>query len=159
MSSELNTLIRSVAGDHPRADMRELARFVAKMTPPESVTDFYTEALADRVRILLGNDRRDIFDGPDVRPEGKSSNRSPKVEQRRSWWADLLASRVHIGKTQWLQLGECGVDELTFCIEERRGQIIGFEKQITNFEHLIMLMVKHGVRKVADLPAQTSWPS
>jgi hypothetical protein len=154
VTNELNTLIREVADDYPRADPRELARHVAKLTPDESVVDFYVDALIDRIREIIGGNRRNLFDGPDNR---STSNRSPKVEQRRSWWADLLASRVHVGNAEWLQIAECSVDDLKFCIEERRTQIAGYEKQIGNFDRLIRLMRKHKALKVSDLPAQTDW--
>lgn len=152
VSAELNALIRVVVAEHPHADLHELARHVAKMTPEESVMDFYTAALAGTIGEVIGGDRRNALDGPNHK------NRSPKLERRRSWWADVLAARVHVGNANWLQIGDCGVDDLKFCIEERRTQIAGFQNQINNFEQLIALMVKHRARKVADLPAQTSWP-
>lgn len=156
MSAELNALIRVVAAEHPGAgDLRELARHVAKMTPQESVMEFYTEALVGLVGEIVGHDRRDLFDGP----ERRRRDRSPKLEERRSWWADLLASRVHVGKGNWLQIADCSTEDLAFCIEERRSQIAGFEKQVNNFQSLIALMKKHKAKRAADLPPQTSWPS
>lgn len=153
MSAELNALIRVVAAEHPQSDIRELARFVAKMTPQESVMGFYTEALVGLVGEVIGQERRDAFNGPERK------GRSAKLDDRRSWWKELLASRVHVGGGEWLCIADCTGAELDFCIEERRSQIAGFERQITNFERLISLMVKHGAKTVKDLPAQSSWPS
>jgi hypothetical protein len=162
MSAELNQLIRQVAADHPKAEIHELARFVVALTPRKSVTDFYTAALGDTIRTVLGQQRRNAFKGPEAdRDETTGApNRSAKIEERQQWWwPRLLNSRVHVGESKWMQLGECTIENLDFCIAERRGQIAGYRSQIGNFKHLISLMTTHGVGMVKDLPEQTEWPS
>jgi hypothetical protein len=52
MSNELNNLIREIADDYPESDPREIAMYVAKLTPQDQVNDFYTEALVPVVRSL-----------------------------------------------------------------------------------------------------------
>lgn len=153
MSAELRSLVREVAAEHPHADPREIARYVAKLTEEEDLQNFYAEALVDVVSQILGAQRRDAMD---QKPE-KQNNKSPKLEQRRNWWKDLLAARVHVGKSEWKVLANCTVDDLQFCINERAAHIAGVQAQIENFKTLAALMVKNGARTVSDLPAQEKW--
>lgn len=84
MSAELRALVRATADEYVDADPRELARHVAKATPDESVMDFYTEALVDMVRYVLGAERQSLLN------RGKGGGGfSPKVRDRADWWADL----------------------------------------------------------------------
>lgn len=157
MIPELRALMRAVIADHPHTDISKLARLTREATPHESVMSFYEAALTIAIQQLIGADRRQAFQGPD-RAQRKLAYRSPNVEERRSWWASLLRQRVVVGGNVLL-LGDCGKTELISCIEERRRQVAGFEKQITHFEHLLDLLAKHKKPKVKDLPPQTNWPS
>lgn len=156
MSSDLRALIREVAADHPHAAPSEIARHVAKLTPADDLIDFYSEALTQICTQLLGHDRRQLMDGPCDDTTGSKSPNSSKLRERRTWWANLLASRVPVGE-EWKQLGDCTVDDLQFCIDERRAHIAGVEKQINNFEHLIHLMEANGAQIARDLPPQSDW--
>ncbi|MFL0172470.1 hypothetical protein [Mycobacterium sp. SMC-13] len=153
VGTQLRALVRQVIADHPGASVRELAEYVEKLTPKELVTDFYVEVLSCFVADVLRGDRNRALDGV-TNPTGK--NKSPKLEQRRKWWADLLASRVAVaGKS--MRLGDCTVDDLQLCIDERRAHIAHVEGQILNYQKLIQLMTKNGARHVADLPEQSAW--
>lgn len=155
MSAELNALIREVAEDNPDADPREIAEKVAKLTEPEKVVQFYAECLVQQVLVVLGQDRRTALGG---HAKGKGRNTSSKLQDRRQWWSDLLGSRVHIGDSNWKQLGACTVDDLQFCINERAQLIVANQNQMNNFKRLQQLMTKHGAKTVSDLPPQTDWP-
>lgn len=155
VSAELRALVREVADDHPQADPREIARHVAKLTPEEDLQNFYAESLVDVVAQILGAQRRDAMG--EKKDESPSDNKSSKLERRRNWWKDLLAARVHVGKSEWKIIASCTVDDLEFCIGERQSHITGLEAQIQNFRRLATLMVKHGARTVAELPPQTTW--
>lgn len=158
MSAELNSLIREVATDHPGADPREIAQHVAKLTDEDVLVDFYAEALVSGVRAILSAERNHLLDGPPAPEPVKGARRtSPKVDSIRNWWAELLAARVHVGDSNWKTLGACTVDDLQFCVDERKQLIARIETQAQNYQKLITLMVKHGVRTVADLPPQARW--
>lgn len=156
MSAELNAIIREVAEEHPDDDPREIAEKVAKLTPPDKVMDFYTEGLVQQVLVILGQDRRNAFHKPVT---GKGRNTSSKLHDRREWWPELCAQRVHIGNSEWKQLGGCTVDDLQFCINERAQLIVANQNQMNNFKHLQKLLVKHGAQTVSDLPPQADWPT
>lgn len=151
--SQLRALVRQVVEDHAGASVRELAEYVAKLTPEELAADFYVEVLIAYVSDVLRADRNSALSEV-TKPTNKS--KSPKLEQRRKWWADLLASRVAVaGKS--MRLGDCTVDDLQLCIDERRAHIAHVEGQILNYQKLIQLMTKSGARHVADLPEQSAW--
>ena len=153
VGAQLRALVRQVVEDHDGASVRELAEHVEKLTPKESVTGFYVEALAAYVADVLRADRNSALSEV-TKPTSKS--KSPKLEQRRKWWSDLLASRVAVaGKS--MRLGDCTVDDLQLCIDERRAHIAHVEGQILNYQKLIQLMTKNGARHVADLPEQSAW--
>lgn len=161
MSNELRELIRSTAEEYPFADPLELAHHVAKLTPKHSLHDFYVEALNQVVSNVLGESRRNAFKAlqqPQPQPRPGNANHSPKLAQRRDWWAELLRQRVPVGHV-WKVIGECTADDLQACIAEREKHIAGFRLQIANFAHLQALLHKHDVRTVAELPPQEKWIS
>jgi hypothetical protein len=152
--SELRTLIRQVAQDNPESSLREIAEYVAKLTPEDDREAFYVEALGAVVLYVVGQDRRGSMDGPAPAPR---SNSSAKLRRRAAWWDQLKAQRVQVNGDTKL-IGHCTVDDLQACVDEREKRIAGFQAQIANFQSLINLMVKHGSRTVDDLPPQTDWP-
>ena len=140
----LTALIRSVADENPDAHPHKIARLVAERTDPEELHGFYVVALdglvADRIRC----DRNATLNSRDCR--------SPKVERRRNWWARTLRERVHVGGSQWKPLGDCTVDDLDFCIDERRQQIGALMGQIAKYETIRDALLAHGADVVAALP-------
>ena len=142
--TELNSLIREVASEFPDAHPHKLAKLVAERTEPELMFDFYVVALerlvADRIRL----DRNATMNS------GKS--RSPKLEERRTWWARMLAERVHVGDSKWKPLGDCTVDDIDFCISERNDQVGALLGQIAKFETIRDAMLSHSVVTAAELP-------
>lgn len=149
MSSELSGLVRAVAADYPEADPRELARHLAKETPPRQVMDFYVEALVPIVRHALIDERSAAMSNAlSPRPSGRSA----KLAEIRDWWAEMLAARVHVGESRWMCLGDCGVDELQFCVAERMWTVERIEAQIAQYDRLLTLLRKHKAARVRDLP-------
>ena len=143
MSTELRTLVREIADDHPQADPREIARHVAKLTPECEVRAFYTEALIPVVREQLRGERNAAL---------TNAVGSPKIAERRDWWQKMLASRAHVGDSQWKLLGDCTAVDLRFCIAEREAEITGIQAQAGLYQRLIDALAEHRVAKVADLP-------
>jgi hypothetical protein len=148
--ASLRDLVREVIAENPDATVQEIAEYVAKLTPEENLMDFFIEALVRIVDEILGAQRRTALD------KVSKGNKSAKLERRRKWWADLLASRVHVGD-ELKRLGNCTVDDLQLCVDERRNHIRLVEGQIMNYEKLMQMMVKHGARTVEELPEQDKW--
>ena len=140
----LTGLIREVVSENPEVPSYKLAQMVAERTELDDLRQFYAIALepliADRIRI----DRNATLNS--------KQGRSAKLQQRRSWWQRVLLQRVHVGDSKWKPLGECGVDELEFCIGERREQVGALLGQIAKYEIIRDALIAHKVDKVADLP-------
>jgi hypothetical protein len=147
----LRDLVREVIADHPDASPRELAELVAKLAPAERIADLFTDLLVPLVNDVLSQQLRNALNR-----NFKQKARSPKLEERRRWWHELLAARVHVGG-ELKVVAECTVEDLSTCIEERRAHIADVQAQIVNYEKLIALMTQHGVETVAELPEQESW--
>jgi hypothetical protein len=130
--------------EHPDAHAHKIARLVADGTQPESLHDFYVTALEPLVADRLRLDRNSTMNS--------KQGRSPKLEQRRSWWARMLRERVHVGEAKWMPLGDCGVTELDFCISERNDQVGALLGQIAKYQTIRDAVISHGVEKVAELP-------
>jgi len=148
MSKDLHDLIRDTAESYPKADPREIARHVAKLTDERQVYRFLEESLVPVVRSVLISQRTSVM-GKALQPGSNF-----KLEQRRSWWRQMLASRVHVGSSVWKTLGECSAEDLRFCIAERREDVARIEAQVGLFEQLIARMAEFGVGVVAELPEQ-----
>lgn len=142
--TNLNALIREVVTENPEAQASKLAHMVAERTELDDLRLFYATALEPLVHDVIRQSRNRAMNSP--------QGRSPKVEERRSWWTRLLAQRVHVGESRWKPLGDCGVDDLEFCIGERRDQVGALLGQIAKFEAIRDALVAAGVERVAELP-------
>lgn len=150
----LRELMRSAA--QPNMTPIELAHQAAKQIPPQDIPDLLGDLLVPIARDVL----RDITPPPDKpAPHAQPTPRppSPKLEQRRNWWNDMLANRVHIGNGAQKVLADCTIDDLTFCIKERESTIEKLDTQLRNYRQLINLMLKHGAYTVSGLPEQRTW--
>ena len=159
MSKDLNSLIRQVADQHPDvAEPRELARLVASATHVDDVYEFYEESLIGTVRVLIGHRRQAAMtnalscDMPRTAPP-----KSAKLQQRRSWWQQMLTERVHVNGA-WKVLGDLTINDLRWCVHERQVNIGRIQKQLDNYSTLIAMMQRYGVATVNELPEQQNWP-
>ena len=139
----LNALVREVVLEYPDAHAHKLARIVSERTDADQLQEFYASALEPMIADRIRQDRNATMNS--------KQGRSAKVEKRRSWWARMLRERVHC-EDGWKPLGECGIDDLDFCITERREQIGALMGQIGKYEVIRDALVAHGVDTVADLP-------
>lgn len=143
---ELRPLIRAVAADMPDdATPRDIADKVAASVPECDVRRFFAESVVELVRDTINFGRQKSLSNV------VQNNGSAKLAQRRDWWTQMLAERVHIGDGTWKVLAQCTTADLGLCIAERQGQIAAINGQIANFETLIAAMKKHRVKAVADL--------
>lgn len=140
----LTALIREVVTENPEAQARKLAQMVAERTSVDDLRDFYAFALEPMVQDQIRQDRNTTMNS--------KQGRSAKLEQRRSWWARMCAQRVHVGESTWKALGDCGADDLEFCINERREQVGALLGQIAKYEVIRDALAAHGVDTVAELP-------
>ena len=144
MSAALNALIRSIVAEHPEVHAHKIAGMVAEVTPAEKVHEFYSAALEPLVSDLIRSARNTTMNSP--------KGHSPKREERRTWWAQVLAERVHVGGSKYLTIGECGLAELEYCISERNEKIGALLGQIEKFRKIRDAVVAQGVSTVAELP-------
>lgn len=154
----LKSLIKSVLAEHPYAGPEELAVYVAAATPAANIRDYYNQLLIRACRTVVNKERRGIKPPPkpSVIPRQKPTP-SPKLSERRSWWAEMLHNEMHVGAGVRKPMADCTVDDLRFCIDERGQTINRIEEQIANLRALIDMMVQRGARTVADLPEQQQW--
>lgn len=143
-SSSLSDLVRQVAAEHPNAHPHKIAILVAELVPDELLRDYLASVLERVVADVLRANRNAALNS--------KQGRSPKVEQRRSWWQRILRERVHVGDSVWKPLGECGVSDFDFCISEREDQIGALQEQIAKYRAIRDAMIAHGVETAADLP-------
>jgi len=143
-SSSLSDLVRQVAAEHPNAHPHKIAILVAELVPDELLRDYLASVLERVVADVLRANRNAALNS--------KQGRSPKVEQRRSWWQRILRERVHVGDSVWKPLGECGVSDFDFCIAEREDQIGALQEQIAKYRAIRDAMIAHGVETAADLP-------
>lgn len=143
-SSSLSDLVRQVAAEHPNAHPHKIAILVAELVPEELLRDYLASVLERVVADVLRANRNAALNS--------KQGRSPKVEQRRSWWQRILRERVHVGDSVWKPLGECGIADFDFCIAEREDQIGALQEQITKYRTIRDAMIAHGVETAADLP-------
>lgn len=144
MSASLNTLVRTVAAEHPEVPSNKLAQLVAEATDPADLPEFYIAALQPLVSDMIRLNRNAALNSP--------KGRSPKREDRASWWQQVLGERVYVGEARWKTLGDCTFDDLQFCIGERQDQIAALQGQIVKYEVIAAAMQQHAAEKVADLP-------
>jgi hypothetical protein len=149
VSAELRKLVREVAAEHPGSPPSEVARFVAKLTADEHLRDFYAEAMTGYVAEVLGQHRRDSMDKA-LNKNHAGSNKSPKLEARRKHFEQMMSERVK-GRDGWKLVGDCTIDDLRYCIQERITQIQRTQHQISNYELLINLMQQYNVTVAKQL--------
>lgn len=135
-------------------DPRDIALHVAGVIPEDTIRDHLASALIGEVRSVLSSQRNRALTNalnPDPQP-----SRSRKVAGIRDWWAEMLASRIHVGGAKWVTLGECGTDELRYAADERRADAAREVARAEAYESLLGLLESHGAATVADLPADAA---
>jgi len=143
----LRELIRAVAADMPGdANPSDIAEKVDGQLSTQDRKSLFVSLLSYEVASVLRVERRHAFAGRTPPPA-----KSAKLTQRRSWWESMCESRVHVGRGEWKQLGSCTVDDLQFCIDERRQQIAQLNGQIVNFTALLDALELRGVETVSEL--------
>ena len=143
----LNDLVREISAEFPDAHPHKLARLVAERTEADDLFDFYVTALERLVGDRIRSERNATLNSRKAR--------SPKLEERRNWWARVLQERVHIGESRYKTLGDCTIDDLLFCITERRDQVNALNGQIAKYEAIAAAMNAHGATTVSELPEGT----
>lgn len=140
----------------PDLSPRELAKHVAAATRDVDMAAFYEQTLTEYISSMLRTSRNaalnDMCANSTPPVQRRTPNPSPKLRDMRDGWKKLCAERVHVGASQWKTLGECGAEDLKYCIAEREEHIERVRGQIANYEKLVRLLGEHHVAKVADLP-------
>lgn len=160
--STLRALIKTQILQHPEAGPEELALYVSQATPAESLRNFYAHLLIGACRSQINQHRSGSKHGA-PKPRGKKSTNSktpppsPKLAERRTWWAEMLSAEMHLAAGTRKTLGECNAMDLRYCIKEREAHIGQVENQISNLQRLVELMGQHRVATVRELPEQQQW--
>ncbi|WP_029926350.1 hypothetical protein [Nocardia otitidiscaviarum] len=169
----LRQLIASVLDETNLSDPREVAEKTAALIPPEQQLQILTDVLVGRVREMMAERRNAALSnafkprphepvtGGSIQvspkcPPRRPSGRSAKVDQIRDWWADLLASSIHVGDQRWMPLGQCGIDELLFAEQTRRDKAAKEVARAKQYMRLRELLDKYEVATVAELPADAA---
>lgn len=157
MTLTLENLIKTQIAAHPSAGAEELAMYVAQATPVEDVKTFYARLLVSACRSAIGQHRA-TPNKPQSQPQGRPNpTPSPKLRERRNWWAEMLRNEMRLAGGVAKPLGDCTIDDLRYCIKERDQAIGRIEDQISNLKQLIILMSQHQARTVRELPEQQQW--
>lgn len=143
-NAKLRELIRDICEQFPNADTHKIARLVAERTEADDMFEFYVIALDRLVQDRIRGDRNATLNS--------KQGRSPKIEQRKSWWKKVLLERLYVGDATYKALGDCTIDNLLFCINERTNQIGALQGQIDKYQTIVVAMQKAGATTVRDLP-------
>lgn len=149
---DLRELIRNVAAEYPKAQPNEIARHAAKLTPPDQIVEFYEAALRPLVQDVLRQDRN-IAIHHVVSDRSGVPCVSPKVAGIRSWWQQMLESRVAL-ENGWKVFGDCTYDEVLYCAKERRAHAESVIAQADWYESIARKMKQRRVCAVRELPEQ-----
>lgn len=144
----LRDLIRKVAADHPGESPTLIAHYVAKKTPHALIEEFYTQALRGVVNEVLGYSRRSSMDR--ALSGAAAAPVSAKLAERRRYFSSMMEESVR-GREGWKLLGDCTIDDLKFCIEDRLALIDRTQGQIDYYSRIICLMEQHRVGVARDL--------
>ena len=141
----IHKLIVEALDDHRLADPRDIAERVAANTPDDVMRSHFAAVLVGEVRSVISSRRTRAV-------SNALAPKSRKVAGIRDWWAEMLASRVHVGDSKWVTLGECGAKELRFAADERRRDAERELKRAESFDQLCSLLRQYKAETVADLP-------
>jgi hypothetical protein len=151
MSDEegMRTLIARIIDVSGLTDPRKIAALVADEIPEDLKHRVLVDALVANVRGMLGRQRNEAVTNA-LRP------RSAKVIGIRDWWAEMLASAVHVGDSTWKPLGECNDADLAYAEAERRQDAARELARADQFARLREMLAEHGVRTVREIPRETA---
>lgn len=160
---ELHNLIREVIDQQPQntADdtVDEVAACVAEQTPVEKVQEFYTVALRSLVVAeyrARRNNAMNRLDGAitEYNPGRKRRDprrTSPMVAAIRTWWSEMLDSRVFVkGREQ--RLGSCTVDDLDFIIKDHESRAVGHVAKADQYRVYRKMLIDNRAVTLDDCP-------
>jgi hypothetical protein len=140
----ISGLSRQVRADHPDEHPHKIASLMADLVEPNDVHRVLAYLFVGHVNDSIRLDRNAALNS--------KKGRSPKLDERAAWWRRVLDQRVHVGESKFKSLAACTVDDLIFCIGERRDQVSALEGQIAKFELILAAMESAGAATVGDLP-------
>ena len=140
----VSALSRRVRAEYPNEHPHKIAALMADLIEPADVHRVLAHLFVAFVNDGIRTDRNAALNSP--------SGRSPKLDRRAAWWRRVLEQRVHVGESKFKPLADCTVDDLIFCIGERRDQVSALQGQILKFELILAAMESAGAATVGDLP-------
>ncbi len=145
----LRTLVQEAAASSLVADPGELAADVFRRIPVEHRAAALQQSLRQYVRQILSEERMRTQIGRPAVP-----GTSAKVQGIRDHWQRALRDRLNVGEGVWKFLADCDADDLLFAAEQRREQASRNRAKAAQYDALRQLLDEHGVKCVADLPAE-----
>lgn len=151
-------LIRQVSDESTSTDVRELAALVAERTPGGLLMEYYVEALAPLVRIVLGQQRLNaaeaVRQGVPIKPPRGGRTKSSRAKRVRDQWQEFLNSRLSIGDGVWKLVGEATIEDLRTVIANRVDHIAAVQEQVDHYERIVAAMEEQGVQRVDALSGE-----
>lgn len=162
----LNELIRKTAKVYPTDSPKQLAKRVVAAVPAEELDGYFLDAVASRCSTIICQTRNTnmskVFGGraaPTPKASKAKATTTATVKQAapvsarlkaQQDWANMLASRVYVGK-DWKSLGDCTVADLKQCIKQRTDEIASLDGRITQFNKLVKVMETRKLKTVNQI--------
>lgn len=164
---ELHKLIREVVDQQPQIvgddTVDVVAASIAEQTPVEKLTGFYSVALRSlvvaeyRARRNNAMNRLDAaINAAEIETSGRRRRdprrTSPMVAAIRTWWGEMLDSRVFVkGREQ--RLGSCTVDDLDFIISDHEGRAAGHITKAGQYRVYRKMLIDNRAITLDDCPS------
>jgi hypothetical protein len=152
----LYSFITEVRKEYPTLGPNELTDEVLAALPPEHERAALEQSLRHTVSAAITKtttNRPFLVPQRDKQPE-RDSSRSWKTAASRGRWERFLEEPFHIapGTTRWIAFGDCTVDDLVQGSQSRRVAAQNLISSASAIEEWTELLVRHGVRRVRELP-------
>lgn len=151
---DLTALVRKVMDETDLADPADIAAKVVQRVPAKDRLAALQQAMPTFVRVTVTRNRGPMA-ATSRRIGRKQAGRSAKVAAIRAAapvWKRALRERLHVGRGQWLLLGECSYDHLMFAVAERREMALRNTASADRYEKVASALTEYGVETVQELP-------
>lgn len=157
----IHLFITGIRKEFPTLGPDELTKKVLTQLPTEHEREALEQALRTVVVTQISNgpsrgDRPFLVPSRGAHHEqsGRDSTRSRKLSAIRGRMEENLEKPFFVlpGGKQWIPFGDVSVDDLIRGIKTDQRRVGALTDSITAKEEWIALMVKHGVRRIRDLP-------
>lgn len=156
MSDDFNlrSLVRDVLASTDEADPGVIGGMVIAKIDAADRDAALTQSMRLFVRQIISETR--IGNAPaevgNVHPINRGASTSLKVAAIREGWQRRLRDRVHVGGSEWKQLGACTYDDLQAAANERQQLAERNSAWARHYRALASAVLEADVETVRDLP-------